>query len=338
MKFDVVIGNPPYQEDKKDTSDRPVYNEFMTASYQISRVAELITPARFLFNAGKTPKEWNDKMLNDAHFKVIKYVADGKSVFPNTEIKGGVTIHLYNKEKKFTPIKTFTPYTELNEILNKVSSIEDSYIDEFVYSESSYRYSDKFAKENPYIRDVLKKSSQSFISSNAFALLPDIFMESKKYNTDIEIIGRYENQRVSRYINHDYLEFPNNFNKFKVFLPKSNGSGILGEILSNPFVANPSVGHTQTFISIGSFNSKNEANSCLKYLKGKFSRIMLGVLKITQDNKKNVWKYVPLQDFTSKSDINWSKSIHEIDLQLYKKYGLDDNEIKFIETHVKEMA
>ena len=65
---------------------------------------------------------------------------------------------------------------------------------------------------------------------------------------------------------------------------------------------------------------------------------MLGILKVTQNNAKPAWAYVPLQDFTPASDIDWSKSIHEIDLQLYKKYGLSDDEINFIETHVKEMA
>ena len=76
----------------------------------------------------------------------------------------------------------------------------------------------------------------------------------------------------------------------------------------------------------------------MKYIKTKFARVMLGVLKITQDNTSAKWKYVPLQDFTSSSDIDWSKSIHEIDLQLYKKYGLSEDEINFIETNVKEMA
>ena len=76
----------------------------------------------------------------------------------------------------------------------------------------------------------------------------------------------------------------------------------------------------------------------MKYIKSKFARVILGVLKVTQDNDRGVWKLIPLQDFTQSSDIDWSKSIHEIDLQLYRKYGLDENEIEFIETHVKEMA
>lgn len=90
-------------------------------------------------------------------------------------------------------------------------------------------------------------------------------------------------------------------------------------------------------MSIGCFSNKEEAGNLLKYLKSKFARTLLGILKITQHNPISTWKYVPLQDFTSSSDIDWSKSIHEIDLQLYDKYGLNEEERNFIETHVKEM-
>ena len=92
MKFDYVIGNPPYQETLQNTSDKPIYYDFMDASYQISDKVELITPARFLFNAGKTAKVWNEKMLNDVHLKVLYYEPDSSKVFSNTDIKGGVAI------------------------------------------------------------------------------------------------------------------------------------------------------------------------------------------------------------------------------------------------------
>lgn len=105
-----------------------------------------------------------------------------------------------------------------------------------------------------------------------------------------------------------------------------------------PSVSEPEVAATETFISIGAFDTEYEANSLLKYVSSKFSRALLGVLKITQHLTPALWKFVPIQDFTPSSDIDWSKSIHEIDLQLYRKYGLDENEINFIETHVKEMA
>lgn len=75
----------------------------------------------------------------------------------------------------------------------------------------------------------------------------------------------------------------------------------------------------------------------MKYIKTRFCRVMLGTLKVTQDNSKSTWRNVPLQDFTAQSDIDWSKSISEIDQQLYAKYGLDQNEIDFIETRVRAM-
>ena len=135
-------------------------------------------------------------------------------------------------------------------------------------------------------------------------------------------------------------------------LPGSNGSGAIGEVLSTPLVGEPLVGeplvgeplvgeplvgHTQTFISFGAFDNREEAENLLKYIKTKFARTMLGTLKITQSNKKDTWRNVPLQNFTNNSDINWSQSIAQIDQQLYKKYGLDEREIKFIEEKVREM-
>ncbi len=140
------------------------------------------------------------------------------------------------------------------------------------------------------------------------------------------------------WIKKKYVAKHKNLDTYKLLFPKSNGSGKFGEPMSSAMVSAPNIGHTQTFISIGNFNSQYEAESLNKYLCGKFSRALLGILKVTQDNKKSVWKYVPLQDFTQNSDIDWSRSIPEIDRQLYAKYGLTDDEITFIETHVKEMS
>ena len=98
-KFYAVIGNPPYQETVEGTSDKPIYNYFMDEAYKVSERAELITPARFLFNAGKTPKDWNRKMLDDPHLKVINYQQKSDAVFPNTDIKGGWRLPTGNLQK-----------------------------------------------------------------------------------------------------------------------------------------------------------------------------------------------------------------------------------------------
>lgn len=129
----------------------------------------------------------------------------------------------------------------------------------------------------------------------------------------------------------------NNIDKYKVFVPESNGNGDYGEVLSTPVIASPDESCTPTFISIGQFDSEIEAKNLLQYVKTKFLRSLLGIKKTTQHNAPNNWSYIPLQDFTLNSDIDWTKSIAEIDQQLYKKYGLSEEEIQFIESKVKEM-
>lgn len=138
-------------------------------------------------------------------------------------------------------------------------------------------------------------------------------------------------------MNEKYLESNSMLHYYKVLLPKSNGSGALGEVLSTPLIGEPLIGYTQSFIGIGKFDNITEAENEMKYIKTKFCRAMLGTLKVTQDNNKGTWKNVPLQDFTENSDIDWIKPIPEIDQQLYKKYDLSTEEIDFIESHVKEM-
>ena len=107
--------------------------------------------------------------------------------------------------------------------------------------------------------------------------------------------------------------------------------------MAPPIVSGPGVGSTETFLSIGAFDTRTEAQSLSLYIKTKFVRVLLGVLKTTQDVTPQKWKYVPLQDFTPSSDIDWSLPVPEIDRQLYAKYGLSEEEIAFIESHVKEM-
>jgi len=100
----------------------------------------------------------------------------------------------------------------------------------------------------------------------------------------------------------------------------------------------PGVAHTQTFISFGSFDTEDEALALVKYIKSKFVRALLGVLKVTPDNaRKDIWQYIPLQKLNSDSDIDWKLPISLIDVQLYKKYRLSKNEIAYIEENVSEM-
>lgn len=338
MKFDVVVGNPPYQEtaNGKSTKDVPVYNYFYDLAERVSTKYILISPARFLFNAGSTDKKWNKKMLSNKHIKVVFYEQDAAKIFPNTDIKGGIAILYRNKDKDFGNIGLFTPFEELDSISNKVSKLTYRTLDEIISNRGQYRFSDLIYKEYP---NDMKKISDRRIASNAFNNLPNLFTEKEPHNkfNYVRILGRLDNQRIYRWFRRDYLQEPITFEKWKIILPKANGSGAIGEVLSTPLIGKPLIGFTETFISIGVFDNKLEAQNALKYVQSKFARTMLGILKITQDNPKDKWSKVPLQDFTQNSDIDWTKSISDIDQQLYKKYGLNQKEINFIENKVKSM-
>lgn len=333
-KFDFSIGNPPYQEITKSDSTRmpPIYDRFMDAAYKVANKVELITPARFLFNAGYTPKSWNEQMLNDDHFKILKYEPNSSSIFSNTEIKGGIVISYRDEEKSFGAIQIFTKYPELNTILKKVNEVSNTSLESIISSPLCFQLSDLMKKERPDLLDRLRTS--------AFTTLKDIFFEKKPQdgNEYIQMIGILANKRTYRYVRRDYLrDSSGTLDKYTLLVSKANGAGHFGETLAPAVIAEPGIGYTQSFIAIGKFDRKEDAENVSKYIKTKFARSMLGVLKITQDCPGPKWKYVPLQDFTSNSDIDWSKTIKDIDQQLYKKYSLTSEEIEFIETHVKEM-
>ena len=344
MKFDYVIGNPPYQDetlgDNKGFAP-PVYNKCLDASYEIADKVEMIHPARFLFNAGSTPKAWNEKMLSDPHFKVLHYEADASSIFPNTDIKGGVVVSYRDSCSDYGAIGVFTKYAKLNAILYKVTETADFIsLSNIVVTRTAYRLTDKMHEDHPEAIGQLSKGHAYDMATNIFDRLPQIFFDAKPTdgNDYIRILGRTNNERAYKYVRRDYVNKVKNLDKFKLFIPKANGIGAFGEVISSPITATPGVGSTETFLSIGILDSEYEMDAALKYIKTKFERALLGVLKTTQDITPDKWKYVPLQDFTAHSDIDWSKSVAEIDRQLYHKYDLTADEIEFIETHVKEMA
>ena len=343
MKFDFVIGNPPYQDStigENDTYAPPVYDKFIDAAYEIADKVEMIHPARFLFNAGSTPKSWNQKMLNDEHFKVTHYESCSSKVFPNTDIKGGIVISYRDNDKTFGAIDTFTPYEELNSILGKIRNYEGfRSLSTIVVTSYAYHFTKQLYEDFPDLKGSLSKGHEYDLKSNVFEKMPSIFFDEKPTdgNGYIRILGRINNQRQFKYIRESFVNDVVNLHAYKVFLPGATGTGEFGETIAIPLIGKPADGSTETFLSVGNFTNYVEADNVTKYIRTKFARALFGILKRTQANTPGKWQWVPLQDFTSSSDIDWTQSIADIDKQLYKKYNLSEKEIDFIETNVKEM-
>lgn len=335
MNLNFTIGNPPYQAQTDNSRTKPIYDLFIDLSMDITHRVSLITPARYLFNAGFTSKKWNKKMLGSENLKVSIYKANSVTVFPNVDIKGGVAAIYYDKNRNFGGIGDFKAYEELDSISEKVNSTSEPSLVDIIYAESSYR----FDTNKEFVQQLVSErlGNDKKVISNVFEKLPDLFTEVQGKGR-IGFYGRLGSDRCIRYIERKYIEDHPNLEKYKVFVPESNGSGAIGEVLSTPLIGEPLIGGTQTFLSIGAFDSRSEAEACLKYIKTKFARTMLGILKATQHNPKDTWRLVPLQDFTAGSDIDWSQSVADIDRQLYKKYALTPDEIAFIEEKVSPMV
>lgn len=363
MKFDFAIGNPPYQESgTTNNKGEAIYHYFYDSANQAADKYLLISPARFLFNAGLTPKDWNKKMLNDTHIKVEEYYKDSSEVFENTNINGGVAIVYRDPNKEFGAIQNFIPDKTLRGLAERFSSTES--IMPIIYGgRSDLKFNDTFLEDYPDTKEyILKKLKEKHpdikqlgpneeyeIKSSSFDRTPYAFVDNEPENAEdyYKILGIESGKRVHKWALKKYLtpRFPqkNNIDKYKILLSNADGAaGMIGKplparILGKPIVAEPYTSSIPTFMSVGEFASKVEAENLEKYVKTKFVRCLVGILKITQHITPASWKYVPLQDFTSNSDINWNTSIKNIDKQLYKKYRLSQEEIDFIETHVKEM-
>ena len=359
MKFDAVVGNPPYQESTDGYNrQEPIYQYFYDSAESIGEKYCLISPARFLFNAGLTKKEWNLRMLNNPNLRVVYYNSNSNELFQNTDIKGGVVAILYDINKVFGAIQKFIPNDDLRKIASHFTDSPNTNLPSIMFGgRSDLKFNDEFTKDYPNsVADRLSKIQEKHpdvtelgpneeyeLKSSTLEVLHYAFKNEKpKHLNDYYcILGLINGRRVWQWVEKKYMQprYPdnNNIDKYKVFVPKANGSGTFGEILSTPVLGRPSESATSTFISIGSFDTEIEATNTLKYLKTKLLRCLLSVLKITQDNPPLKWSLIPIQNFTNNSAIDWTKSISEIDQQLYKKYGLSKEEIDFIEENVQAM-
>lgn len=342
LVFSAVVGNPPYQLTNKGNGNGAdsLYHLFLDLGRDLGGINTMIHPARFLFNAGKTPKAWNEAFLQSPHYKVVEYWPNSADVFPSVDVKGGIAITMFDEHEYTKPIGFFSPFHELRTIKEKVEEKDEASFSEIVGPRELYGLTQTLYDEHPSLESRTSKGHKYSLGANIFDLFPEVLLKECPIGQEeimARIYGRQDNQRCFRWVKRSYITQPDSFYAYKVIIPKANGSGSIGEVLSAPIIGSPIIGHTDTFLSIGKFSDESEALACMKYIKTRFARTLLGTLKRTQDNPRSTWKNVPLQDFTSKSDIDWTRTIAEIDRQLYAKYGLSNEEISFIEEKVQAM-
>ena len=342
MEFNAVIGNPPYQimDGGAKASSMPVYQYFVECGKKINaHFISLIMPSRWM-TGGKGLDKFRSNMINDRHIIRLYDYLDSKVIFSNVDIKGGVCYFLRNRDlENLCEIHTFD--TQGEKISNRY--LKDG--DDEIY----IRYILMISIKNKVIIKNNENIEKITSPLKPYGLRGDVFKDPSKYNlpsfsdtfinSGYTIIGLDDSQkRIKKFVPKTY-PFPKTdmLNKYKIFITRNYGCGIIGEVPATPVLATPGMACTETFIQIGPFDTESEMKHMYKYLCTKFFRFMVGIRKHDQGASRTVYHYVPLQDFTNKSDIDWNTTISEIDKQLYKKYGLSEDEIEFIEEKVQPM-
>lgn len=334
MKFDYVIGNPPFQEDTNGAGRqaRPLYNLFFEQIKDTRpKSISLITPSRW-FSGGMGLNKFREEMMNDRSIKVIFDYTNAKDLFPNNSISGGVNFFIWKSNYKgdcrfvnttngvrtelTRPLNEFPiliRYNQAVDIIRKVTCCTSNYLTDIASGLMPFGLSTNY-------RGNVNKSNDNELILHATDGCT--YISKVEINKGFEYIDKYK-VLISK-TGAEHAGEPNKEGKFRV-------------IPSSLKVIGPNEICTHSYFLIGSNEKKELAENTCKYMKTQFVRFLMLITMSGFGLSKNTLIFVPLQNFSEKSDIDWSQPIPNIDQQLYKKYKLTQEEINFIETNVKEM-
>lgn len=341
MKFDAVVGNPPYQESDGGAraSARPIYHYFVNLAENTSDVSSLIMPSRW-YVGGKGLDSFRDTILNSSKVRLLVDFLNPEDVFPNTNIRGGVCILMldnnYDSKKNLTQVITY----ENNRITNDVKRpMKIDQLDIFIRDYDSIQILEKTTKchERRTVTDIT--SPLRPFGFRGFFIKDKRFHKNKKgltkpiicYGKDV--IGFVEREEIT--VRAEWID------EWKVYTARANNIGTeLNDDNFNTIIGEPGTICTETYLVIGASEgySEQETINLSKYLKTKFARFLHGLAKSSHDAARQTYRFIPLQDFSESSEINWDATLSELDIQLFDKYGLSKEERDTIERKIKPMS
>ena len=321
MKFDVIVGNPPYQLEvgvQKDNYSVPLYHNFVRQAIKLNpRYLSMIIPSRW-FAGGRGLDEFRNEMLKDDRIRTVVDYPEAVECFPGTQIKGGVCYLLWDRDNRgLCNVRTHLN-GEVSAPVNR--PLLESGCDVFI------RYNESIT-----ILHKLRARGEACMAALVSPQTPFGFVTSFKGRPQsvLNDVPMYTSAGVGYVCKKSIVKGSELVSKHKVFIPKA-GSGsdsFPHSILGKPFVGKPGTICNQTYLAIGPLLNQDECKNLITYIETRFFRFAVMLRKNTQDAMRGTYAFVPQQDFSEP----WT------DAKLYKKYGLTKEEIVFIESMVRPM-
>ena len=353
IKFDAIVGNPPYQlndgSGASDDASNPIYQEFIKSSNGITiHYCSLISPSKWMFGSKPALKSFRKIMMEDPHLRKIIDFENDREIFPNAHNDGGICYFLYDKGYSKNGLLTYRLKLINGDIIEEARTLKEGNSDIIIRDSrrvSIISHANKdITKTGISFKNIVHPTKPFGIRKDIFnkpERYPNANIQDEYYDGAVKIYGvkgiKGGARRKIAYIkretcikNIDFID------RYKLFFTTSFSTNALNP--PEDIVAGPGEVCTETFLMIGPFKTEEMRNNCHTFFKTNFFKILLYFGRGTMQVAPDVFRFLPLPDFNSNNpDIDWNKSVAEIDQQLYKKYGLDQQEIDFIESMFKSM-
>lgn len=332
MKFDVIIGNPPYQLNDgggTGSSAIPVYQKFVEQAKKLNPTyLSMIIPSRW-FTGGRALDSFRDEMLRDNRISVIHDFLNASDCFPGVEIKGGVCYFLWDRTQTISTCRVYTH--DNNKITESNRPLLEPSAETFIRHNDSISILQKVQKKNESLFSELVSANDPFgFDTRVEGGYKRVEVKYKKEPFQGSVAFYYNGWRKNGlgYVNkEDIKKNQSSLKGFKVLIPKAWGVGNANKDWLEPFIVGPDTCCTETYLAIGPFKTKKEAENVVSYTQTKFFHLLVSMIKITQNSMKKVYSFVPVQDFSEP----WN------DEKLFKKYKLTKDEIAFIDSLIRPM-
>ena len=346
MKFTAIVGNPPYQindgSGASDDASNPIYHSFVRVAKNIAPTyISMIMPAKWMVGGKVVLKSFRKEMMDDVHIsKMVDYEND-REVFPSAHNDGGICYFLYDKNHDDGGQMHYVHKLSDGTIVESDRTLKDGESDIIIRDYRRINIIEK-VRGGESFKNIVSQTRPFGVRKDLFNSphrYPDSNLSDTPFENSIRIYGvkgiKGGARRLSGYISDSIITRNKEaIGLYKLYFTTSFSTNAITP--PEAIMGGPNTACTETFLVIGPFDTEDEQVNCQKYIQTDLFKILLHFGRGTMQVSQDVFRFIPLQDFTDESDIKWNKSVAEINKQLYKKYRFSKEEISFIESKVRQ--